>query len=172
MKLFSIFFFFSTQLLAQANPENVWKSFKKDNYSIEYPNKWNVNPNEQMGMSFIIFSPKESENDKFSENINLTIQDLTGKEIDLDKFVEISNNQINTLATNLNFIESKRIKTEKKEYQKIIFSADQGVLHLKYEQFYFLKNEKAYVLTFTSELGKFSDYEITAEKILNSFRFE
>ena len=172
MKLFSIFFFFSTQLFAQANPENEWKSFNKDNYSIEYPNKWNVNPNEQMGMSFIIFSPKESENDKFSENINLTIQDLTGKEIDLDKFVEISNNQINTLATNLNFIESKRIKTEKKEYQKIIFSADQGVLHLKYEQFYFLKSEKAYVLTFTSELGKFSDYEITAEKILNSFRFE
>ncbi|MBK7681894.1 MAG: hypothetical protein IPJ26_05200 [Bacteroidetes bacterium] len=40
-----------------------------------------------MGTSFIIFSPLENDEDKFKENVNLLMQDLTGQNIDLDKYV-------------------------------------------------------------------------------------
>jgi hypothetical protein len=43
-----------------------------------------------------------------------------------------------------------------------------GAFHLATEQYYFIKNEKAYVITFSAEEGKPMDL---GEKILQSFRF-
>ncbi len=151
---------------------NEWKTLEQSNYSIQYPSSWTPNENGQLGMKFIILSPKESPQDKFSENVNLLIQDLTGENVDLNKYVEISENQIKTLATNLDFIESKRIKSGTSEYHRLIYSADQGIFHLKYEQFYLVNKESVYVLTFTSEQNKFTDFKETGEKILNSFRLK
>jgi hypothetical protein len=155
---------------SQTNGE--WKTLTESNYSVQYPPAWELDQSRQMGTSFFLFSPLESEQDKFKENVNLLIQDLTGKNINLDKYTEISEGQIKTLATNSNLIESKRIKTEPDEYHKIIYSADQGIFHLKFEQYYWVIHDKAYVLTFTSEQNKFDSFRETGEKILNSFKLK
>lgn len=146
-----------------------WKTFDQPNYSIQYPLSWELNLSGQMGMSFIILSPRESEQDKFSENVNLVIQDLTGKDIDINKYTKISEDQIKTMLTNSHLIESKRIKKDSYEYHKINYTFDQGIFHLKLEQFYWVINQKAYVLTFTSEQNKYADFVERGEKIMNSF---
>ena len=146
-----------------------WKIFDKTNYSIQYPQTWELNQSGQMGLSFIFISPLESDKDNFKENVNLLIQNLSGQNIDINRYTEISEGQIKTLVTNSNLIESKRMKNERGEYHKIIYSGDQGKYHLKYEQYYWVINEKAFVLTFTSEQDKFADYKEIGEKILNSF---
>ena len=64
---------------------------------------------------------------------------------------------------------SQNEKSDNFEYHKIIYGMSQGIFKLWMEQYYFIKNEKAYVLTFTAEADKFNDYKITGEKILNSF---
>lgn len=148
---------------------NEWKTLDESNYSIQYPPAWELNRSGQMGTSFVLFSPLESGNDKFKENINLIIQDLTGLSINLDKFNEISERQIKTMITNSVLIESKRIKSGNDEYHKVIYSGDQGVFHLQFEQYYWVINNKAFVLTFTSEKKKYDDFKETGEKILNSF---
>ena len=82
----------TTKQVSDANTstmKGICKTFDQPNYSIQYPLSWNLNQN-QMGTSFIILSPMESEQDKFSENVNLVIQDMTGKDIDLDKYTKIS----------------------------------------------------------------------------------
>jgi hypothetical protein len=146
-----------------------WKTLKESNYSIQYPATWELNQSGQMGTSFIVFSPLQSEQDNFKENVNLIIQDLTGKNIDLNNYTEISEGQIKTLATNSTLIESKRIKLGSGEYHKIIYTADQGIFHLKFEQYYWVTNDKAHVLTFTSEQSMFDSFKETGERILNSF---
>jgi hypothetical protein len=73
------------------------------------------------------------------------------------------------LLTNSDLIESKRIKKSNAEFHKLIYTGDQGVFHLKFEQYYWVIDSKAYVLTFTSEEEKFATYSETGEKILNSF---
>ena len=73
------------------------------------------------------------------------------------------------MITNSALIESKRIKNGNDEYHKIIYSGDQGIFHLQFEQYYWVINEKAFVLTFTSEKAKFADYKTIGEEILNSF---
>lgn len=157
------------QLSLQGQTEN-WNTIKKDNYSIDYPKDWELNESGLMGSSFILFSPPSSETDPFRENINLIIQDLTGYNLDLDAYAKISEGQIKTIITNGQILESKRVTNQSLEYQKVIYTGTQGIFHLKFEQYYWVVGNKAYVLTFTCEEAQFDDYQLTAEKILNSFK--
>lgn len=149
-----------------------WKKYEATNYSIQYPREWELDVSGAMGALLILLSPVESDKDQFRENVNLIVQDLSGHDINLDKFAEISEGQIKTLITNSELIESKKMKNNSQEYHKIIYSGDQGVYHLKYEQYYWVKNNNAYILTLTCEINKFTDYLKTGEQILNSFMFK
>jgi len=149
-----------------------WVTINKDRYSIDYPNDWEFNETEQMGTSFILFSPLTSEKDQFRENVNLLIQDLKGFNLDLDKYVEISISQIKTIIKNSKIIESKRVTNQTSNYQKVIYTGEQGNFDLKFEQYYWVVGEKAIVLTFSCEVNQFGAYQSVGEKILNSFRFK
>ena len=125
-----------------------------------------------MGMSFVVFSKLTDPQDQFKENINLLIQDLKGKNMDLNKYVEVSEEQIATMVTNGKLIESKRRNEKGSEFQKVIYTGDQGMYKLKFEQYYWILNEKAYILTLTCEQTQFEKYKLQGEKIMNSFKFK
>ena len=148
-----------------------WNTFNQSSYLISYPTTWTLSQDGQEETEFTILSPIESDNDIFRENINLVIQDLSGQKINLDKYVKISESQIKA-STNSTLIESKRMKNDSGEYHKVITSADHKAYQLKFEQYYWVVKNKAYVLTFTSEQDKFDDFKETGEKILNSFKLK
>jgi hypothetical protein len=149
-----------------------WITFDQPAYSIQYPSKWELNNSGEMGTSCVLFSPLESVTDQFKENVNLLIQDLSGYNIDINKYTEISVGQIKTMITNATLLESKRVKKNTGEYHKLIYTGDQGSFHLKFEQYYFVIKDKAYVLTLTSEIDKFDQYAEVGEEILNSFKLK
>lgn len=162
----------STQKSTRKESENRWKVLNETNYSIQYPDNWDLNKSGQMGSSFVVFSRLTSPQDKFRENVNLIIQSLQGQKINLDKYVEISEGQIKTMVTNGNLIESKRLNLNGHEFQKVIYTGDQGVFKLKFEQYYWVINGQAYILTLTCERNQFDTYKSTGEKIINSFRLK
>ncbi len=149
-------------------PEN-WKLLDESGYSIQYPDTFELNKSGQMGMSFLILSKQTSANDLFRENINLIIQDLSGQNITLDDYVKISENQINTLISEGNLIESKRFSDKNKEFHRMIYSGKQGQLNLKWQNLFWIVNKKAYVLTLTCEVNQYDKYVSTAEKIMKTF---
>lgn len=151
------------------NKETSWKTINDNTYSIQYPDNWELNTDKSMGTSFILFTEQTSSEDKFRENINLSIQNLEGYNLNLDAYVAISEEQISKMVTNGIIIESKRLNTNKTEFQKIIFTGKQGLFQLKFVQYYFVKDEKAYVLTFTCEEIQYEKYNIIVEQILESF---
>jgi hypothetical protein len=55
------------------------------------------------------------------------------------------------------------------EFQKLIYTGKQGSNNLRYEQFFWLENNNAYVLTFTCEKAEYSYYKEIVGEILNSF---
>ena len=152
--------------------EKNWKTISDEGYSIMYPDNWELDQSGQMGTSFSILSELDSEKDQFRENINLIIQDLSAYEIDLDEYVEISENQINTMISNSKIMLNKRVERDGYEYQHLIYTAKQGLLELKLEQYYWVINKSAYVLTFTCEEHNFKNYKKTGERILNSFKLK
>ena len=153
------------------NQEN-WKVLTENNYTIKYPSNWELNKSGQLGTSFILFSSLSSDADQFKDNVNLLIQDLTGLNLDLDQYIQLSLNQIKTVATDAESIESKKIASGNSNYQKVIYTANQGDLSLKFEQYYWVQNNKAYVLTLTCEKDQFEAFKMTGEKILNSFKIQ
>jgi len=162
----------TTQKSVPADIPNNWKAINESGYMIQYPDSFDLNTSGQMGMTFILLSKQTSQQDLFRENINLLIQDLTGQNIDLDKYVEISEGQIKTMITNGNIIESKRIKAADSEFQRVIYTGVQGQFNLKFEQYYWIVKSKAYVLTLTCEFNQFDKYNEVGEKIMNSFKIK
>ena len=117
-----------------------------------------------------MFSPLSSKEDQFRENVNLIIQDLSQHQIDLDQYVELSETQIRSLIDDSKILESVRLTSNDLSYHKVIYSGKQGILDLKFEQYYWVVNEEAFVLTLTCEESQFDNYQEIGEKILNSFQ--
>lgn len=149
-----------------------WNVLEHVNYTMSYPLSWELDESGTMGTSFFIYAPSVSKEDPFRENVNLLIQDLSAYNIDLNQFTEISEGQIKTMITNSTLIESKRIKDERGEYHKIIYSGDQGIFQLTFEQYYWVIDKKAYILTFTCEQDNYAEMAEIGERILNSFAFK
>jgi serine/threonine-protein kinase len=167
-KFLAFSFLFSNVCFGQQNAEN-WITVTDKLYTIQHPSDWEFKESNEYGATFYIFSPLMSDDDKFKENVNLLIQDLSLQNVNLNQFVEISEDQVKTIVNNGKIIESTRINTGENEFHKMIFQAEQGMYKLKFLQYYWVKNKKAYVLTFTTELDQFEDFQEIGELIMNSF---
>lgn len=147
-----------------------WKVLKGENYWMIHPEEWELNTSGQMGTAYALLSPISSSEDKFRENLNFMIQDLSGSNMSLEKYTEISKEQVKTLLTGAKIIESTLISGNTRNYQKTIFTGKQGVFNLIFEQHYWVEDEKAFVLTFTCEENQYEVYKIIGDKMLNSFQ--
>ena len=152
--------------------QNKWKLLDEDSYSIEYPDDWVEDKSGDSGTSFVLFSPLSSNQDKVRENINLMIQDLKGQNINLDKYVAITEKQIKTLMTNGNILESTRINSNGISSHKFIYRGKMGDFDFKFLQYVWILGEKAFLLTLTCEANEFDKYRETGEKIINSFKIK
>ena len=157
------------QATEKSNP-NGWNTIDEPGYVIDYPDSFELNTSREMNMSFMLLSKQTSTQDKFRENINLLIQDLTGHNIDLDKFVKMSEEQIKSMITNGKIITSKRIKTDSSKFQRVVYTGVQGNFIFKFAQDYWVVKDKAFILTLTCELSQFDKYKEVGEQIMNSFK--
>lgn len=146
--------------------------YAKGNYTVHYPKSWILDTSKLMGTEFFIFSPLENESDKFRENISFVIQNLVGRNIDLEMYKKITDEQISKLATDGKIYESTVLKSDSNKYYKVTYGMTQGQFKLKITSLCRINNEKAYLLTFTSELTKYEQYEAIAEEIINSLIVE
>ncbi|MEN9571311.1 MAG: hypothetical protein RL172_2542 [Bacteroidota bacterium] len=170
MKIILFCLLFTAAKFTAAQQKPPVKTITKNGYSITYPNKWAADSSGKMGADLYIFSEKENEQDRFRENINVLIQNLSGMGIDLDRYVQLSIDQIKSLLPGSKIFETKRMSTaSKRPYHKIIYSMNQQGFELMVEQYYFVNANKAYVVTYTAEVTRFEQYKQSAEQILNSF---
>jgi hypothetical protein len=143
--------------------------YENDEFSIEYPTDWELNTTGVAGSIFVVSSPLSSNDDKFRENVNILTQNLKGMNIDLDKYVILSKKQIYNLPK-AKLIVSKRVKKGEDEYHTFIVDAFMNGMDLKVLQHYFIKDEIAYVLTYTQVENDKDGYFKVGEKIINSFK--
>jgi hypothetical protein len=163
-----------------------WKKLTGANYSIQYPADWDLQqkedttPDVPLLYPFAILSPLESTTDTFRENVNLvveqlagrTIEGVDGKDIDLERYIKLSSSQLSLYMNNYHSIENKQFDNGRRQYYRSIFTWDFQTFRLKVEQYYWVADGKAYVLTFTSERDKFAKFKETGEKILDTFTIE
>ncbi|MEN9441933.1 MAG: hypothetical protein RLZ33_2010 [Bacteroidota bacterium] len=86
--------------------------------------------------------------------------------------MELSESQVETIVKNGEMITSKRENNKNGEHHKMIYYGTQGDMNLRFEQYFWVKDDKAYLLTFTSEKDAFKRIEKVSKKIVASFRLK
>ncbi len=161
-----------------------WKTLTQDNFSVGYPTNWELNTSGEDGTSLILFSPLTSKGETFRANINLVIQDLENYDLEKNDInsqtITLKKVTESTLTKIKNYIKPRGGKIISSDLvnvggislQKVIYNfVGKDGLKLKSEEYILLQNNKtSYRLTFTCQEHKFTDYQATAEKILDSFK--
>ena len=145
------------------------KLYKCREFNIEYPFNWIIDTLKQQVPAIFFYSPIEDSGDMFSENVNVMMQNLAGKKINLNSYKEITENQIKQLGTNGGLIKSTISKTDKGdryniEYTMTLQNSDLHIISICY-----IKNEIAYLVTLTTKPETFDKYKALGVDILESF---
>ncbi|AWH86128.1 hypothetical protein HYN59_13860 [Flavobacterium album] len=160
-KYLILFFLITVKGFSQTLDKNIIKS----DYSINYSSNWKLDETGRNGSDFILISSTFT--GKFRNNINLLIQNLKGTNLNLDTFTELSKNQINSKGK---LITSRKKSANGKEFQELTFEVSIPDYNVKFLQYYFLKNEKAYILTFTALNSEFDNLLPEVIQIMDSFQ--
>jgi hypothetical protein len=168
--LTTAFIICSVLAIAQQKPKTEPVSLSRSHYALVYPADWTTDTSKSMGTDLIVLSPVEDSVDKFRENVVVMIQDLSGKNVTLEMFKQATEQQIATLVTNAKMYKSAIVKSEGVEQYEVQYQMEQGVFTLHISSVCFMKEEKAYILTFTSEFNKYERYRMVAEHLLKTFK--
>lgn len=137
-------------------------------YSISYPTSWQLDQSDRV-TEFYLFSPLDGPDDHFNENMNLIAQNLVGVSVNLDQYTQISVNQIKKFFKDEILKVQKHKNKDGLEYYEVLYRGEHDGMKLKFLQYNFLKNGRAYVLTFTSEESQFEKFKPLVYKTFNSF---
>ena len=156
---------------SQADKKSELTTLLKESFRIEYPKLWTLDTSGLAGSELFVLSPLENDSDKFRGNVSVIIQNLTGQNIDLDKYKDISETQIGSLGANGKLFESSKVEAGKGDYYRLRYALNQGNFQLIITSYCYIKKDKAYLVTFTSESGKYDQYKEIGNKTLDSFQF-
>ena len=150
-------------------PKDGWNRFTSDTYQIDYPQDWEINQSTEHGTDLAILSEKVNADDQFRENVNLVIQNLKGKRVSLDKYTEVSLAQIKKQMPDAKILIDERVTLNNIPCHKIIYTGNHVIYDVKFEQYFMIIDEIAYVLTYTSHDENYEMYKDDAFSIINSF---
>ncbi len=171
MRIFLIFLSLSNGLVAysQIDEQVANQEFKVKGYQINYPKSWRLDSSRMMNTEVIMFSPLVDKADKFSENVNVIIQNLAGQKIDLERYKQITDSQLSNIPSISKVIESKIISLKEKSFFKVDYEMAQNELHLNISSICFIDNEKTYLVTLTTEVSTTERYRKIGDEISRSF---
>lgn len=139
------------------------------NVSIKYPEGWFLKENLMATIVAAFFSPLEDENDKFLDNFNLTVQDLSAKPMNMDEYTKLSIKQLKLYITDFKIKTRKKTKLADCEAEDMVFTGRQGQVKLKFKAIWMIKDNIAYVITFGAEEKKYEEYLKIIDEAIESF---
>lgn len=170
MKLILFVSFFFLNHLSFSQPGK--QTLERNGYQLQYPTTWRLDTTGIMGAELFVFSPLTDTADHFSENVNLMIQDLSGMKINLKAYKEITDKQLAQMFADSKVEESAIINEGDKQYYRVAYGMTQQKRNIKIISRCYIKNEKAYLVTYTALADTYEQYKKVAEEILHSFLFK
>jgi len=145
------------------------------NFTLRYPQNWEMRSLESMTSpapsvkNVVAFlSPVENADDKFRENVNVVVETITGQQYTSEEYAKAADETWLKYDTSLKQLDLQKTSISGEPAFYTIVANDK----LKFKQYKFVKGDKAFVITYTSELGKFDAFLKTADSIMQSFTFK
>lgn len=142
--------------------------------SIQTPSGWQLKENSNPQTQATFFSPKEGNEDKFIENVNLHVSDLSAKpDVTLEETVAAWNKSSkNDYPDSYEVISEEQATLDGVDAIKIIAKARDNISTLKSMTVLVLKDGKSYILNYSAEEKSFDKYLPDVEKLLASVKFD
>lgn len=148
--------------------------YENQTYSLkmEYPSTWKAA--EGVAGAIVVFlSPLESKEDKFSENVNIIVEDVSAHPgMTLGKYIELAKAKLAVFITEYSPKDSRDSILSGQPAKMIEYTGRQGVYNLHILQTVTLIDGKAYVVTFTAEEANYERYLPAAKRIIDSLAIE
>ncbi len=171
-RIVSILLLSISPLLSIQAQSDTWKDLNKENFSVQYPGDWELNETGQMGTTFILFSPLDSPEDSFKDNVNFMIQDISAYNLNLDSYIKLTKDQLGAIFQDSKLLTSERMNKDGVASHHLVYAGIQGERNLKFVQYIWVIEKKAYLLTFTAEKSEFEKFKAIQEKIFESFQLK
>ncbi len=153
-------------------PPRNWE--KHENYvlkfTVYYPPGWILSNQGNPNLVFNINSPKVDEYDYIQENVNLIVQ-VVPEDMDAETYLK----QIEDKATN------QLVKIEKVSAEPVNFKGFEAVtstytayvndIRVKWTQYLWIRDRRAYLLTYSAEIIQYDAYKDFANEIIKSLEF-
>jgi len=145
------------------------------NFIMRYPQSWEMNTLKDMEvMSPVVknevafLSPLENKDDKFRENVNVVVEDLSGRQLDSEQYAKAADAAWLKYDNTSKIVDFQKTNLNGEVAYYTIMENDK----LKFKQYKLVKDNKAFVITFTSEPDKFDDFLNIADNIIQSFELK
>jgi len=133
-----------------------------EGFQIKYPGSWSV---KNILVVFIAFmSPNESPSDDFLENVNIVFEETT---LPLEEYTITTIDILDQFLTDFDLLESESTTFAGRAAHKVIYTGTKN--NLKFMQIWTIKNNEAYILTYTAKVGAYSRFLDTVHDMCNSF---
>jgi len=148
-------------------------SSKAYGFSLRYPASWSVIENKD-GAAAIFLSPLENDLDTFKESVNIVVQDLSAKPMNLKEYSETAILQMKLVfEKNLEILESEPASLSGHPAHKFVFIGYGPNVELQYMIVWTVVGEKAYQVTFAAENPlRYEKFLNQVRTLFNSFRIK
>ena len=136
---------------------------------IEYPAGWIQELHRGSLVTFL--ASLESDSNTYPAGLGIKVQNLASKNISLNEITKVQIKNLTQNHPDFKLIESTGSMLAGNLAHKIVFNATDNKEHeRKAMQIWTLKGDKAYLITYKAEPGKYSKYLPIIQKMLDSFQ--
>jgi serine/threonine-protein kinase len=137
-------------------------------FKVGYPELWSKeNRDDFFATGVIFFSPLENDQDTFKEQVSILVEVLP-PDMSLAKYTDESITEIKKLS-DPNVSKAQTINLGKQEAQQVVYSGEENGNPVRRMQTWSIKNNQAYVITYTAQPDSYESYLPTVEKMIESF---
>ena len=146
-------------------------------FDVEYPSAWSafeLNSKFRDNVTYaaaLLRAPLDNMSDKYTERINFNVQKLKSNNVTLDTYTSAILDAYKNI-TGVKIIESSPTTLAGQPAHKVVYTDDriQGQRLMKNQVWSVINNSKGYVITFSSEVPKYTSYLPQVENILKSMK--
>ena len=138
-------------------------------YSVDHPETWRA---KEAGKVSAFYSPLQSPEDKFAENVQIVVEDLSGvpAEVTLVDYHRKGVASAKKFLTDFKSLEEVTTQLDGRETIVMVYSAAMRGKNFKFKDYKFMIDRTAYVLTYTAQAADFDTYLPSAERLIRSLR--
>ena len=143
---------------------------KQKGFSIKLPSGWELKQ-EYLKTTVAAFSPKDNAEDKFRENVNVLVEDLSSV-LSVREYYEMNLTKMHQHIKDFQEINSGQTTINNEPAMWLIYAHKMGPTEVKAKVYYLVKGQRAYSITGAAVPELFDKYKPIFEMSVMSFKFE